>query len=190
MLDAISALIATQRNKPLSILVAVLALFAPASLTIFLANPRLFATLGVAGVILLSVAISLPIVMLCYAIWWTPLTAILKILRALQGQGPETDLLRIVTAEDPLEWPCLLGGAWSANVILFVIALISYFHPIRIGATFILTAAILLAFWFLALIATVALDAWIRRRLRESLARLVAAIDAASQASSKEGGVA
>ena len=32
MLDALSALIATQRNKPLSILVAALALFAPASL--------------------------------------------------------------------------------------------------------------------------------------------------------------
>jgi hypothetical protein len=190
MLDALSALIATQRNKPLSILVAVLALFAPASLTIFLANPGLFATIGVPAVILLSIAISLPIVMLCYGIWWTPLSAIFRILRALQGQAPETDMLRIVTAEDPLEWPCLLGGAWSANVILFVIALIAYFEPIRIGATFILTAAILFGIWFLILIASVVLDAWIRRRLRESLEKLLAALTASSQGSSKEGGAA
>jgi hypothetical protein len=188
VLEALSALISTQRNKPLSIVVAVLALFAPAFLTIFLSRPDLFSSVGVNGVLLLGVCISLPIVMLCYGIWWTPLSAILKILRALQGQAPETDFLRAVTSADPLEWPCLLAGAWSANAIMFVIAVVAYFVPIRVGATFLLVASILFAVWFLVLIATIALETWVRRKFKAKLDALLNAL--ATQARAGPGGAA
>jgi hypothetical protein len=190
MIEALATLISTQRNKPLSIVVAALALFAPASLTIFLARPDLFSSVGVNGVLLLSVCISLPIILICYGIWWTPLSALLKIVRALQGHVPETDMLRIVTSEDPLEWPCLLAGAWSANVIMFVIAAVAYFRPIKIGATFLLTAGILWGIWFLVLIASIIVDAWVRRKLKAKLEELLKAAAASTQSSSGPSGAA
>ena len=188
MLEALSTLISTQRNKPLGIVVAALALFAPASLTIYLAKPQLFSTLGVNGVLLLSVAMSVPIVLLCYSIWWTPLSAILKILRTLQGEIADTDFLRIVTAEDPLEWPCLLAGAWSANAVMFTIAAVAYFKPIRIGATLLLTAAILFGVWLVVMTATIVLDTWVRRKLKGRLEDLLKALADASQSPSPGAG--
>ncbi|PYT90144.1 MAG: hypothetical protein DMG36_20985 [Acidobacteria bacterium] len=190
MLDALSGLISTQQNKPLSIVVAVLALFAPGALIIFLARPELFASVGITGVILLSICISLPIVMICYGIWWTPLSAIHKILLALRGEMPETDFLRLVTKADPLEWPCLLAATWSSSVIMFGIAVVAYYVPIRIGATFLLTASILLGTYLIVLILTVALDTWARRKLKQRLEELVRALTQAAQTASGPTGAA
>jgi hypothetical protein len=190
MLEALTGLLSTQRNKPLSIVMAVIALFGPSSLTIFLARPELFASLGLNGVLLLSATISAPIILLCYSIWWTPLSALLKIVRALQGHPPETDMLRAMTAEDPLEWPCLLAGAWSANLVLFVIATVAYSQPIRIGATFLFTAGILFGLWFIVLISTTALDAWLRRKLKAKLEELVKAMEGVTAGQSDASGAA
>ena len=163
--DSFADLISTQRSRPLSIAVTVLALFVPGSLTLFLSNPDLYTRLGLNGVILFSIAISLPIVMLCFGIWYTPLSAILKAQRLVGGgPAPETDLARILSADDPLEWPCLLAGAWTANLILYLIAALAWSHPLRVGATFLLTAVILLGVWFLLFLASAGFYLWAERR--------------------------
>lgn len=153
--DALTQLISTQRSRPLSVAVAALALFVPTSLTIFLSRPELYTQLGLNGVILLSVAMSLPIVLLSFGIWWTPLTAILRAQRLVQGGPPqEDDLAKTLSAEDPLEWPCLLTGGWTATLVLFLIAAIAYAHPLRLGATFLLTAAMLFGIWLVLAVAS------------------------------------
>jgi len=158
-------LIATQRNRPLSVAVTAFALFLPASLTIFLSNPMLFVMLGLNGVILLSMAISLPIIMLCFGIWYTPLSAVLRLQRLVQDKEiRDQDVAEAVSREDPLEWPCLLTGSWTATLVLYGIAARAYTHPLRIGATFLLTAAILFGAWLLAFIASAAFTMWVRRK--------------------------
>lgn len=61
--------------------------------------------LGVDGVLLLSACVSLPIIMLCFGLWWTPLNTLRELIR-IQREGPPrfTDLETAVTADDPLEW--------------------------------------------------------------------------------------
>lgn len=110
--DSIGALINAQTSRPLSLIVAALALFVPGSLAIFLSKPSLFAMVGLQGVLLLSLAVSLPIVMLCFGIWWTPLQALLQVERMGKGiPDPTGDLVKAVSADDPLEWPCLFAGS-------------------------------------------------------------------------------
>ena len=171
-LEMLSDLIATQRSRPLSVAVTVFALFVPASLTIFLSDPALFSSLGLNGVILLSLGISVPIVMLCYGLWYTPLSALWKAQRLFQGQAePEDDLAKTLNAEDPLEWPCLLAGGWTANLVLYAIAAIAYTHPLRIGATFLLTAAILVVLWLVLGIASTVFYSAAERRWKPSSKR-------------------
>jgi len=159
--------ISPQRNRPLSVAVAVAALFAPSSLIIFLSKPELYAVMGLNGVLLLSVTISLPILLLCYSIWYTPLAVLLKTHRLVQGEpADETDFEQALAGEDLLEWPCVLAAGWSSNLLLFGIAAFSYFHPLRIGATYLLLAAILLAVWLLALLASMAFYVWAADQLQ------------------------
>lgn len=150
----------------MSVAIAVFALFAPGSLTIFLAKPQLFATVGFNGVLLLSVCISLPIVMLCYGILWTPLTA-LRQLERIQREGPPRpeDFETQLNTEDPLEWPCLFSAAWTAHAILFVVAAIAYYRPLRIGATFVLIATLLLIVWVIAM----AFSVWVHLKFSDRL---------------------
>jgi hypothetical protein len=166
--DVLTELISTQRSRPLSIAVTVSALFVPASLTLFLSKPELYTTLGLNAVLLLSLGISLPIVMLCFWIWYTPLSALLKAQRLVLGtKGEEGDLAQTLGVEDPLEWPCLLSGGWTANAILFVIAALAYRHPLRIGATFLLTAVILFGVWLLFALLTGAFSSMVQRKWKE-----------------------
>ncbi len=132
--------------------------------------------LGTNGVLLLSVCLSLPIIMLCFGIWWTPLTAI-RDLHRIQRLGPPqaADFDTAVTAEDPLEWPCLLTGSWSANLLLFVVAAIAYFRPLRIGATFLLLAILLFVVWVIVY----ALSIWLHISLSRKLKAGSTAIQAA-----------
>lgn len=154
--NALTELFVAQRSRPLSVAVAAMALFVPGYLIIFLSKPSLFETVGLNGVLILSVAISLPILLLCFGLWYSPLSSVLKAQQLLQGQPQETDLETIVRNDDPLEWPCLLAGGWTANLLLFGTAAYAYFRPLRIGATFLLLAAILLGIWFLAFAASAA----------------------------------
>jgi hypothetical protein len=165
--DAIGTFLSAQRSRPLSVAVAIFALFVPSSLILFLSKPTLFTVLGTNGVILLSVCISLPIVMICFGIWWTPLNAI-RDLQRISRHGPPraADFETSVIAEDPLEWPCLLTGAWSANLILFVVAAVSYFRPLRIGATFLLLAALLVGLWIIVFVLSMALHVSLSRKLK------------------------
>jgi hypothetical protein len=166
--ESLTALIMPQRNRPLSLVVAAFALFAPGSLTIFLSRPGLFTTVGLHGVLLLSIAVSLPIVMLCFGIWYTPLSAISRAQRLIQGIPEDADIVKAVSAEDPLEWPCLLTGSWTALLILYVIATIAYSRPIEIGATFLLTATILFVVWVLAMVLSVFLSIVVQRKAKQS----------------------
>jgi hypothetical protein len=174
--DLIADLVTPQRSRPLSLSVAVLALFVPASLVIFLAKPSLYGQLGVNGVILLSLAISLPIVLLCFGICYTPLNALWRLQKMVAGQPlVPADMEAALKGEDPLEWPCLLTGAWGANLILFSIAMVAYFKPLRIGATLLLTAVVLLSVWvFLFIVSTVAYI-WVERKWKAQLGELAQA---------------
>lgn len=165
--DAVSTFFSAQRSRPLSVAVAIFALFVPSSLTIFLAKPKLFMAVGVNGVLLLSVCISLPIVMLCFGIWWTPLTAIRDLAR-IQREGPPkaADFETALTADDPLEWPCLLTASWTANLLLFLVATVAYFRPLRIGATYLLLAALLSASWIVVYAIAIALHVSLSRKLK------------------------
>jgi len=166
MSELLSTFASSQRNKPLSVAVAIFALFAPSSLIIFLCQPLLFERLGVNGVLLISLAISLPILLLCFGLWWTPLTNI-RILQQIKRDGPPKydNIEAAVTADDPLEWPCLLNGGWTANAVLFSVAAIAYYRPLRIGATFLLVASLLLGVWVLVFL----LSSWAHISLSKAI---------------------
>jgi hypothetical protein len=85
MKDALIELILTHQNRPISIAMVASALFVPSSLTIFLSRPEFYSVLGLNGVILFSLALSLPIVVLCYGICYTPMSAIVKVQKLAAG---------------------------------------------------------------------------------------------------------
>ena len=60
---------------------------------------------------------------------------------------PEPSLVEQATAEDPLEWPTLVMGAWLANGVLYLLVAIAYYRPFLLGATLLLTAGIVFAVW-------------------------------------------
>lgn len=149
------ALLTGQRNRPLSVAVAAFSLFIPTSLTIFLSKPELYARLGLNGVILLSVGMSLPITLLCFGIWYTPLSAIVRIQHLQAGKKDETDIEKALSAPDMMEWPALLTGGWMANAVLYVLVALAYRHPLRLGATYLVTAGFLFGVWLLMFAAAV-----------------------------------
>ena len=164
MID-ISHFVAAQRNRPLSIAVAVSAVFVPSSLIIFLSKPALYTQLGINGVILLSTAISLPILLLCYGLWYTPLKTILQLEQRMKGETDEPDLLDALKSDDLLEWPCLFAAGWTTHLILYGVAGFAYFRPIRIGATLLLTAAIIAGVWILVFIGAAVLTTLYERSI-------------------------
>jgi hypothetical protein len=155
MLDFLKELMGIHPSRPLSIAVVVVALFVPASLTIFLSRPQFFTTLGLNGVILLSIGISLPIVLLCFGIFRTPLSAVLKAQRLTKGKSNDFGLDEALNTEDRLEWPSLFAGGWTANFFLYLVVVIAYVRPLRIGSTFLLVAAVLFVVWIFVWIASV-----------------------------------
>jgi hypothetical protein len=141
--SALVELLAGQRSRPLSVAVAALSLFVPGSLLLFLTKLELYATMGVNGVILLSLAISLPILLLRYSVWFAFLKGAVDVQRHASGEiAPERDdILECLKADDPYEWPCFLMSGWSANGVVSLLAAVAYFKPLRLGATLLLTGA-------------------------------------------------
>lgn len=149
------ALLTAQRNRPLSVAVAAFSLFIPTSLTIFLSKPELYARAGLEGVILLSVGMSLPITLLCFEIWYTPLSSMVRIQRLLAGRKDETDIEKALSTPDAMEWPALLTGGWTSNTVLYILVALAYRHPLRLGATYLLTAGVLFGVWLLVAAASI-----------------------------------
>ena len=148
--DLFVSLLTGERSQPLSVALVVSALFVPTSLTLYLSQPAFLSSVG--AVLLLSVALSLPIVLLSYALWYTAFALILHLERTQKAEPrSEQDFRSALTAGDPLEWPCLLMSGWTANPILYLIAALAYAKPLRIGATFLLTSAVLGGLWLVLL---------------------------------------
>lgn len=152
MSDVIARFLKDQHSRPLSIAVAVGALFCPASLIILIERPGLFFGVPLPTLLLISASLSLPIIVLCYSIFYSPLKAMLDAERKAGGVEDEEDLVRLLNQDDPLEWPCLLGGAWLAMIAMFVVAVRAYYAPIRIGRSFVMLAGVLGAIWFIAML--------------------------------------
>jgi hypothetical protein len=83
--------------------------------------------------------------------FYSPLTAIMKAQQLAAGAPPYPTgpLAQTANADDPLEWPSLLAGGWTANAALYIVAGLAYRHPLRIGATYLLLAGILFVAWLL-----------------------------------------
>lgn len=154
LLDLLTALVGTQRSRPLSISVAVASLLAPGTLVIYLARPEFFWRLGLPKVATISAIVSLPLLMISFGIFHGPLSAIRRAEALVANGGVEPGLMEALTADDPLEWPCVLAGAWLTTWVLYVVAAVAYFKPIRIGLTLLLVAGILFSVWILASVVT------------------------------------
>ena len=160
--EALLGFFSTQANRPLNLLVAIGSVFLPSSLTILLSDPGIYSSFGLNGVVLLSVSISFPIVLLCSMIWYTPLNVGWETQRNVRGEEDPKDYAIRLNSQDPLQWPSLLAGAWTANLILYSLAALAHFHPLRLGATYLLTATILMGIWLLM----VSLSGHVRRNVR------------------------
>lgn len=151
MSDSFAAhLIGQQRNRPLSLLAVSSALILPGFLLLFLAHPSLVEAASVPALLLLSVAPSVPIVLLCFALWYTFAKSVERIQQIQAGppQTGERPFAEVLTEEDPFEWPCFLAGGYSANLVLYTLVAIAYLTPISLGRTLLLTAAVLFGLWF------------------------------------------
>ena len=171
LLDILNSMLASQRNRPLSIAVVVAAIILPSFLVILQSDPGLVPTLGLNAVVLLSVAISLPIVMLCCGLWYTLLKAAWIVQNRIAGH-PATmprDVLEAVSEEDPFEWPCVLTGGWTANLVLYGLAVVAHFRPLRVGASLLLLGGILLALWVACFVGCGLLFRAVDRRLAKNL---------------------
>ncbi len=141
--DIVSSFVASERKRPLSVVVAIASVIAPGTLIIFLARPALFWRLGMPSVVAMSAILSLPLFMIAYAIVHTPLSAFRRARTQAQHGASSQDLVQALNEEDALEWPCFYMGAWLTTVVLYVVAAVAYVRPFRIGATFLLIAGIL-----------------------------------------------
>src|SRR6185436_18938328 len=132
MIDVVLEFVLQHHSRPIGVAVVCSALFVPTSLTIFLSRPELYIVLGLNGTILFSAAMSLPILMLCYGLCYTPLSALVRIKRLSTRQLPDLDFEEAVNAEDRLEWPSLFIGGSIANFILYFIVAVAYFYRLRL----------------------------------------------------------
>ncbi len=176
----LSNLFAAKGGRPHSVIVALSAIFLPSSLLVYLTRPDLFERFGVVGGIFFGAAVGLPLLSACCWPWNALLVAGVKQdelnRRITEAQGvvqsrPEPGVIEKVTAEDPLEWPVLLAGGWTANLVLYSLVILAYYRPLLLGATLLLTVGIILA---VGLICAVALNARIKhleRRTNEAIAK-------------------
>jgi hypothetical protein len=149
-------LLAAKGGRPMSVASLVSAIFLPSSLLVYFTRPDLFGSYGIAGGILFGAACGFPVVAACcfpwYALYWAGSKSerIEKRLQDAVSQAavpPEPSLAEQVTTEDPFEWPTLLLGGWTANGILYGLVALAYYRPIILGATLLLTVAIVLGVW-------------------------------------------
>jgi hypothetical protein len=165
--EILNSMLASQRSRPLSIAVVAAAMILPTFLVMFESDPALLPAIGLNAVVLLSLAISLPIVLLCFGFWYTLLKTAWIIQRRIDGNPATTprDVVQAISVEDPFEWPCLLAGGWTANLALYLLAAVGHFRSLRLGASFLLLGAILLALWVVCFIGCGLLLRAVDRRL-------------------------
>jgi hypothetical protein len=143
--------IGPHRNRPLSLLAVASALILPGFLLLFLTHPALVESASLPELLLLSIAPSVPIVLLCFAFWYSLMRALVMTERLLAGLPAEDRVPAELafTRPDPFEWPSFLAGGYLANGILYCLVAWAYLKPISMGRTLLLTAGILLLVWLL-----------------------------------------
>jgi hypothetical protein len=170
----LARLIAAKGGRPLGVFIALGTLFLPSALLVYLTRPDFYARYGIVGGIFFGAAVGFPMVWVCCWPWYVVLWAALKQERITKRlpeafrpgpKPPEPSLVEQATAEDPLEWPTLVMGAWLANGVLYLLVVIAYYRPLLLGATLLLTAGIVLAVW---LVLTVLLRLGLARFERET----------------------
>jgi hypothetical protein len=167
--ETVESLFNTQRSRPLSVAVTIAALVLPSFLVVFLSAPELVFRIGLNGTLLLCVAISLPIVLLCFALWYTPVKFLIYAQKSLAGQKSgysSGDIAKDLNAEEHLEWPLLHSASWTATLLLYIVAALAYRHPLRIGATYLFLSAILFVTWLIALVGSLVLANALEKKLR------------------------
>ena len=152
----IARLFLAKGGRPLSVGVTLGAIFLPSSLLVYLTRPDIFHDYGIVGGIFFGAAVGFPVVYACTWPWYALLSSAVKQEKLWQripealAPGPgqaEPSITEQVTAEDPLEWPTLLTGGWLANAILYGLVALAYYRPLRLGATLVLTASIVVGAW-------------------------------------------
>ena len=125
----LARLIAAKGGRPLGVFIALGTLFLPSALLVYLTRPDFYARYGIVGGIFFGAAVGFPMVWVCCWPWYVVLWAGLKQERITKRlpeafrpgpKPPEPSLLEQATAEDPLEWPTLVMGAWLANGVLLL----------------------------------------------------------------------
>ena len=123
------------RLRPLGGLVVAAALLLPTLLTLFVMRPALFEWLALPAILLVAVAASLPVVLLCGGIARTLLRGAARVREARDGRPADAEAALL-----------LLTGI-LANLVLFGVTTLAYVRPIRVGATYIWLALFLALFW-------------------------------------------
>lgn len=120
---------------PLSMIALVSCLFLPGPLIIFIAQPQLFAAWSGAILILMSLAITFPVLMLSSLTIATGLSVFQQITHTTDQDW---------TSEH--QWKLVIGAGNLTNLCLYTVAAVAYHHQIRLGATLLLVCALLLGF--------------------------------------------
>jgi hypothetical protein len=171
----LTALLAAKGGRPLGVMVTLSAIVLPSSLLIYLTRPDLFQRYGIGGGLLFGAAVGFPIVFACCWPWYVLSWATLRqeeisrraaqAFSPVQPPSPTPTAFQKMTAEDPLEWPVLIAGGMTANVVLYSLAARAYYRPLLLGATLLLTVGIIIAVW---LVLAVLLNWGIRRLERQT----------------------
>jgi hypothetical protein len=145
MADILTLFFGRATGRPWSLALVLSSLVLPASLTLLVARPDLFFNLGFPLVLLVSAALSLPVIlgstMLCYS----PLSYLAHRQREANGVVDPTEIAQLVQQDDPLEVPSLLMGAALANLMLYSIAIAAYLRPISLGRTYLAVMLVIAA---------------------------------------------
>jgi hypothetical protein len=157
----LTPLLAAKGGRPLGVSVALGAIFLPSSLLVYLTRPDLYQRYGIAGGVFFSAAVGFPVVCACCLPWYSVFWAAVKqesLYRRITEAAlptppqPEPTMLDKATADDPLEWPTLLTGGWTASGVLYGLVALAYYRPILLGATLLLTVGIVLAVWLVLVV--------------------------------------
>ncbi len=196
MIDVdLGRLFSAKGGRPLGVSVALGAIFLPSSLLLYLTRPDIYERYGLGGGIFFgAAAVGFPILYVCTWPWYTLLQAAIRqenIYRRIPDAAklalprPEPSTLEKVTADDPLEWPTLLTGGWTANGLLYVLVVIAYYRRLALGRTLILTAGIVLAVW---LVLAILLHLGLKKRENDVQAAVARVQQAAGAMRSSAGG--
>jgi len=139
--DATHSWSSVRKSAPVTVASVLVATFAAPALLMFLAAPALFGQLDFAKLMLLASSIGSPILLLCIGFYYAP--AFLWRNRDLIRTPPDRTGASVVREDDDLLWGATWHGSNFAHLLLFGLAAWAYYHPIRLGASLLLMAAIL-----------------------------------------------